>query len=106
MIYSEKTKLSKWKLIPPLHKQILQLRGGRSFPPKVGPRLGFEGLSDPDFFFFDDLHGLEGCVLHVSGGGASVMPSIFFSENFSKQIGGEVFSWRSDEFPKICFCTR
>ena len=58
----------------------------------MGPRLGFEGLSDPDFFFFDDLHGLEGCVLHVSGGGASVMPSrFFFGKLLQTDWGGKFF---------------
>ena len=91
MIYSEKTKLSKWKLIPPLHKQILQLRGGRSFPPKVGPRLGFEGLSDPDFFFSMISMVWRGVFCMFQGGAPRWCLAYFFRKTSPNRLEGKFF---------------
>lgn len=67
------------------------IAGGTFLSTKGGALPRFWRALGSWFFFFDDLHGLEGCVLHVSGGAPRWCLADFFRKTSPNRLEGKFF---------------
>ena len=87
-----KAKVSEKSSSQPYTNRFSNCGGDVPFHQRWAPQPGFWRALGSWFFFFDDLHGLEGCVLHVSGAAPKRWClADFFRKTSPNRLGGSFF---------------